>query len=64
MKPEQLKFRGSIQNMPKGQQTILYIEHTTSTTCQPTIVCLSSVCQGQGQYPERVFPTYQEGQQC
>ena len=39
--------------MSKGQWIILYIEHTTSTTYQPTNLCISSVCQEQGQYPER-----------
>ena len=26
--------------------------------------CVSSVCQGQGQHPEKMFPMDQEGQQC
>ena len=56
-------IRRSIQNIPKGQRVILHIIHTTSTTCQPTNLCISSVCQRQGQYPERMFPTDQESQQ-
>ena len=49
--------------MLEGQWTILYIEHITSTTCQPTYLYISSICQGQGQYLERMFPTDKEGQQ-
>ena len=49
--------------MSKGQQTVVHIEHTTSTTCQSINICISSVCQGQGQYPEKVFPMDQGGQQ-
>ena len=43
--------------MSKGQWTILYIEHTTPTTCKPTNMCISSICQEQEQYPEKMFPT-------
>ena len=57
-------IRGPVQNMSKGQQTILYTGHTTSTTHQPINLCISSVCQVQGQFPEKMFPTNQEGQWC
>ena len=48
---------------PKGQWAILYTKHNTSTTHQPTNLCISSVCQGQGHHPEKMFPTDKEGQQ-
>ena len=57
-------IRRSIHNMPKSQLTVLHTKHTTSTTCQPTNLCISSVCQGLGQYPEKMFHTDQESQQC
>ena len=49
--------------MPKDQQTTLHIDHITSTICQPTNMCISSVCHGQGEYSEKMFPTDHEGQQ-
>ena len=39
--------------MPEIQQTIFQFKHTAFITCQPTKLCMSLICQGQGQYPER-----------
>ena len=53
-------IRGPVPNMSQGKWTILYIKHTTSTTCQSTNMCISSVCQGQGYLYRKAVP-YKSG---
>ena len=40
-------FRRPVQNMPKGQWTVLQFDHTPSITCQPTNLYVSFIHQRQ-----------------
>ena len=42
------------------QWAIFQFKHTTFTTFQPINLCISFICQGQGQHPEKMFTKDQE----
>ena len=47
----------------KANRQILQLKHTPATTCQPTNLCISFICQVQGQHPEEMSTTDQKDQQ-
>ena len=46
----------------KANRQLFQFKDTPSTTHQPTNLCISFVCKGQGKHPEKMFTTDQERQ--
>ena len=54
----------TVQDLSRSKWTILYHSYTISTTCKPTVLYYSFVCQEYNQYLCQMFITDQENLRC